>query len=146
VAEADIRAGIVAALSAIPGTGRIHNRERWAATWDKFLALFKDTDSRIRGWSVTRRATPAEEANQRIIREHTYEMQGVLGLNDEEASEIAFQAHIEAIQNVFDRKQSLGATNGVCWPAQVEAVEIRMFGRTLCHYARLTMIVKEKVA
>ena len=141
----DIRDKIVAILAAVDGVGVVHEYERWAGDWKKFLDLFKDADGKINGWIVTRRATPATRDTEPYIdRRHTMVMKGIYGLNDDAASELTFQAVVENIQNAFDGEFLLGGFAVNSGPVQVKAVEARLFGGVLCHYAELEYEVWEK--
>jgi len=128
----------------------VHEYERWASTWDRFLALFKDPDGKINGWMITRAST-AERWLTNIEYVRVYEMilKGVYGLKDEGGTELVFQQTIEDICEAFRNKDTLndtcetiapefGALAGVAG-VQVKVVQTRIFGNTLCHYAELAI-------
>ena len=146
MALADIRARIVANLQSVDGIGPVYGYERMPRDWKRFLDLFKTGHGKINGWMATRRKTPAQWAGfPTVERNHLWVMRGVYGLNDEEASELAFQAQIEAIQAVFENDGELGGTVLRSEPVQVATVEHRMFANVLCHWAELHLPAVERV-
>ena len=146
MALSDIREQIKAILSGVDGIGIVHDYVRWSSDWKKFLDLYKDADGKINGWHITRTATPSKRDNLPTIqRTHTFIFRGIYGLQDDVASEIAFQAVVEKIQDAFDSEYNLGGHALNSGPAQVNIVEPRMFGPVLCHYAKLTLEVIERV-
>lgn len=145
MSEAAIRQKIHDIVAAVPNCGVVHKYERWAVDWSKFLALFQDPATKqILGWEITRVAAPAEKID--VIEEvtnHQYVIQGYMGLSDALATEITFQALIEAIKAAFKGNHTLG---GICMdagPVSLEICEPRSFGSVLCHYAKLTYPVSE---
>lgn len=137
-------------LSGVPGIGIIHDYERLAVDWNKFLDFYKAADGKINGWTITRDATP-ERWLTNIDYERVFEMaiRGYYGLQDAAASEIAFQALIEGICDEFRGNDTLNGTCETTCPEfggmagksgiQVVAVEPRMFGGVLCHYCELRL-------
>jgi len=145
---ADIREQIKAILSGVEGIGVVHDYERWASEWGKFLDLFRveddDGEKRINGWTITRRKTPAKtESSTHDSRVHTFRIMGIYGLKDRDASEIVFQDLIEDICAAFRAKYQLNNTADNTEPVQVDLVENRKFGTVLCHYCELTLAVEE---
>ena len=142
----DIREQIATILSTVEGMGIVHQYQRWSATWEKFLDLFKDTDGRINGCIISRRETPTIRDNMPTIeRRHVFLFRFVYALKDAEASELEFQNIVERIQDAFDSQYLLGNTVINSGPVQVNLVEIRLFGGVLCHYAELTLEAVERV-
>lgn len=143
-----IREQIKTILSGVSGIGVVHDYERWAADWTKFLDLFRveDDDGKktINGWMFNRRKTPAKTASTtHDLRTHNFQIQGIYGLKDSDASEIVFQQIIEDACAAFRSKYKLNDTADNTEPVQVELVENRMFGIVLCHYCELTLIAEE---
>lgn len=143
----DIRDQIKTILATVDGVGVIHDYERWAADWGKFLELYKNTDGKINGWTITRTKTD-EDCNtaSHVTRIHHCTIRGVYGLKDEDASELIFQALIESICAAFRAKYRLNDIAANTEPVQVEVVENRMFGTVLCHYCELTVTAEEILA
>ena len=145
-----IREQIKVILAGVAGIGVIHDYERWATDWNKFLDHYKDAGGRINGWTITRDATP-ERWLTNIDYERVFEMviRGYYGLQDAAASEILFQDLIESICDEFRGNDTLNGTCETTCPEfggmtgksgiQVIIVEPRMFGGVLCHYCELRL-------
>jgi len=146
MSEAAIRAQIKTILEGVSGIGIVHNRQRFAATWEKFLELFKTTDKKINGCCITRDSASAERLNwDQDERTHEYKIRGYYGLSDEAATEITATALVEAICDAFRADTGLGGTAGDSGPMQVLIVEPRAFGGVLCHFYELGLSVNEYV-
>jgi len=144
MSEAAINTQIGTILSGVSGIGVVHNYQRWASTWEKFLDLFKTNSDKINGWMITRAATPATvESTTHESRIHQYKIRGVYGLKDEDETESTFQALIEAICDAFRAKRTLNGTAEDSGPLSVTVVENRMFGGVLCHYCELDLPAEE---
>lgn len=144
MSEATIRAQIKSILSGVSGIGEVYDYQRWASTWEKFLDLFKTDADKINGWMITRSATPATvESTTHESRIHQYKIRGVYGLNDEDETEITFQALIESVASAFRAKRTLNATAEDSGPLSVSVVENRMFGGVLCHFCELDLPAEE---
>ncbi len=146
----EIREQYKAILSGVSGIGVVHDYERWAADWNKFLELYKDQDGRINGWITTRTATPEKWlTNIKYLRVYELTTRGIYGLKDEDATELIFQDLIESICDAFRNNTTLNNTCETIAPEfgslagrsgiQVEIVEPRSFGSVLCHYCELRL-------
>lgn len=143
---AEIRAQIATIMRSDAGVEIVHEYDRFAKDWSRTLALFSDSEGRINGWCVTRRATPSRRDNVPTgLRTHKFLMRGFYGLQDVEATEITFQDVVERLQTAFDSNNILNGTVLDSGPLQVDVVEIRMFGNVLCHYAELSLEARERV-
>jgi len=146
VGLADIRAQIAQVLASVEGMGAVHEYDRYAVEMNKFLALFKDSNDRIHGWTITRQATAVSRDNiPTMERAHKFLLRGYYGLNDPSGTELVFQEEIERIQDAFRSNHSLNGTVIDSGPVQVDRVEIRKFGTVLCHYAELVIEARERV-
>ena len=139
---------IKAILSGVDGMGVVHDYERWAATWEKFLALFSVEDAegvrRINGWTFSRRKTPETEPTEsHNLRTYHFRFRGIYGLKDDDASERVFQQLIEDVCAAFRAAYKLNSTAHHTSPMQVNVVENRVFGKVLCHYAELELTAEE---
>jgi hypothetical protein len=150
MSEESIREQIKATLSAVDGIGVVHDYQRWAATWEKFLNLFRDADNKINGWMISRARTPERWlSNIQFLRVYEYTIRGVYALSDADASELVFQGLIEDICSAFRNEDTLNETCETTNPefgslsglsgVQVEVVEPRLFGTVLCHYTELRL-------
>ena len=153
---ADIREQIKVLLSGVSGIGIVHDYERWAAEWPKFLDLYKvEATGKLNGWTISRKKTPKSLLAKGGIstRTHHIMIRGIYGLKDSDASELVFQEIIEAIVAEFAKHDTLNATCFTCSATdnapgdedgiQVDLVENRSFGGVLCHYAELSLFVQE---
>ena len=141
----NIRTEIKTILSAVDGIGVVHDYVRWANEWSKFLDLFKDSNNKVNGWMISRISTPSKRDNMSTLkRRHLFRMEGFYGLQDSSATEIVFQGVVEDIQDAFDSQYSLGGHALNSGPVQVIIIENRVFGKVLCHYARLEYEVEER--
>ncbi len=149
-----ILADIKTNLEAITDIGIVHDYYRYVANPTKFVTLFSYTPTggskHIRGWEITRIRAP-EHKRGAYFRHHIFKLTGYLGLKDTDATDKIFQALIDAVCEKF-RTASDGATwyyldgdNSDNSPCQVEIIEPRMFGETLCHYAEIILLVTERI-
>jgi len=147
VALSDIRGKIATVLSGVTGIGTIHAYERWCNNWNEFLALYKTTAGIINGGCITRIKTPSlRDSGRTLRRDHTFLIRYMYGLKDSSATELTFQALVEAIQTAFDSQYTLGGNVLLAGPLQVIKIENRLFGTVLCHYAEMQITAWERVS
>ncbi len=140
-----IRQQIRVIASGVPGVGRIHDYERFSAEYSKFLELFK-VDGRINGFMFFRiqRIERFLAAGESEIA-HVFRFRRLCGLEDAEATGIAFDDHVEDLCSAFNLRDDLnescdtinpdwGPMQGMRGP-QIETIDIRKFGSVLCHFA-----------
>lgn len=147
---ADVRAAIVAKLNSVSGIGVVHSYERYASDLAKLKALYCPTgETTVRGWYVRRLAT-LETGNiqSNTVEQIRWRIQGVMALDDDAASELTFDAFIEAIRDAFSQDESLGGVVDQCSEPgndngesciQLDDAGPVMFGGVLCHGARLRL-------
>jgi hypothetical protein len=146
----DIIGAIQTKMSTISGIGTVHDYERWAISWQRFLELYAWTDPdtgerSIRGWTLSRRATTEDrETSASNLTRHQIFCRGIMGLEDSSASEKTFQNLIESVRESFRPELYLTDTAFVESPVEVRTVEVRMIGNVLCHYAELVFNVAER--
>jgi len=147
MSEAVCRQNVFEIVSAVPNVGVVHDYERWAADWNKFIELFRDpATSTIRGWEICRTAMPSETiSNIEESRTHGFVVKGYMGVNDSAATEKTFNGLIDAICNAFKGNHTLFGTCTDAGPMSAEVIDTRMFGAVLCHYAELKIPVNEIV-
>jgi len=139
-----IRAAIVAKLAAIPDIGVVHDYERFAVDEKSFRGLYLYGD-RIQGWNVRRVRTQRVSGDDSIIdTRHVWRITGYRALSDAAASEIEFDAAIEALRAAFDADLTLGgAVDTIVTPdadgLQLLISEPVMFAGVLCHQAVLEL-------
>jgi len=148
---ATIRSAIVALAQAVPHIGPVHDRQRFHRNEAEFRRLFV-TDlpggtQQLRGWTLTRESTQElAVAFGRGAERHTWQVRGYMALNDEQASELAFDELIEAFRDAVRADPTFG---GTCEPDPMGAmgegpqyVQVLdagpvMFCGVLCHSAVL---------
>lgn len=140
----DIRAAIVARLSAVEGMGLVHDHEAYAKDVAKMKQLYV-RDGQLNGWQVLWKLTKslplAQGAND--VR-HKWEIRGFMALSEEQGSEAAFDALLDRCRKAFNTSLEVAGEHvltvlrdeGVAG-AQVVEKEPVMFCGVLCHAARL---------
>ena len=142
-----VRTAIVSLMQAVPGIGKVHAYERYAVQQRDFRDLYT-TDGRLLGWHI-RRVSSAERAVDTTQTEvvHRWRIQGVCGLEDGAATEIAFDTLIENLRAAFRATPTLGGlvtdmTDGDLAGLQLDDSGAAMFAGVLVHQARLTLQTK----
>jgi len=152
----EIRERIRAALAGVSGMGRIHEYERFAADWPKYLGLFKDSEDRINGCMFHRTASGKRQATLGEKEKfHVFTFRFFRGLQDDQATGVDFDDFIDDVGDAFNDDPSLEGTCLTIDPdwgpmsgltgLQVDAIENRRFGTVLCHYAECRLCVIETV-
>ena len=116
MSESTIRTAIYNAVNGVGNVGKVYDYERYSNDWAEFLTLFKTTISgtvQIRGWmigyrgiqeSVPQTFIPGKGGNQRI---HRFQVLGVMGIDDDAASEKTFATLAESVCNALDSAAAL---------------------------------------
>lgn len=143
----EIRAAIVAEMSAITGIGIVHDYERYAAREGDFRTLYLYDlgagEKQIRGWYVRRRSTvQTREVMGSHEDIHQWLIRGFMAIDDAAASEKAFDTLIEAVRERFRVNNNLGGVINSIYSPEGKGVELAesqpvLFGGVLCHSARL---------
>lgn len=147
-----IRTQLRALIAAVPNIGQVHDRERYVREEAKFRQLYLYTPAggqeQLRGWWLRRSGTEERSlAVGRTLNVHTWQIRGYMTLNDEQASELAFDALIEASRDAVRADPTLG---GVCMQSplaggnntdglQVLESAPVLFCGVLCHSALLEL-------
>lgn len=140
-----IRDEIKSIVLGASGVGtKVHDYERYAKTWEEYLAFFK-SNGLIKGWTITRSSTPeAESTTTSNMRTHTFLIRGYYSLDDSAGTEKTFQDIIENIAAAFRPNQTLNGQAFDSGPLQVDMVGNVMFGSVLCHFCELRLLVQEE--
>ena len=140
----DIRGAIVARLAGIQGIGIVHPFQCHAVAQSDFRRFY-ETDGKVLGWFVHRVSTAErEDTNTWNKVTHRWRIEGVMSLDDEAESEVAFDRLIEAVRDAFRHDETLGGvvettmSDGRAGP-QLDDSGPAMFAGVLCHHARLTL-------
>lgn len=156
MSEALIRAQIKTVLLSVGTIEIVHDYQRWANDWAKFLDLFQTTDDRIAGWVVTRSKVVTRRVN---VGEtdicHVFTLRGYLGLQDAAASEHTFQTEIDAVQTALLADEQLGDTCNTTHPdwgpmsgsvgLQADKIDLRRFGTVFCHFFEGRICAEETI-
>jgi hypothetical protein len=138
----------------VSGIGVVHDYERWSNDWNKFLDHFKDADGKINGCTIAREKRPKMQATMgETEKAHVFVIRRIMGLQDDKATGIVFDDHLEVLGDAFNGNETLNETCRTINPdwgpmtdavgLQIELVEIRMFGGILCHYAECRLCAIE---
>ena len=142
--SAAIRAAIVARLQSVPGIGRVHAYEPYAASDAPFRELYA-IGGKILGWHLRR--VGRREVNDENEVHTDWEIRGFMALADGGASELAFDALLEAIFDAWRADPTLGGL--AMWPKDEGSFVPdladsgpAMFAGVLCHAARLRLLTR----
>lgn len=143
-----IRAAIVATLTAVPDIGRVHDYERYTKQNSDFVELYKDRNTgRINGWNVRRTAKKKKGTAPGFpVITTTWRIRGFMAISDADESEKIFDAQIEKICAAFDTDPTLGGVVDDATPdteelgVQLDESGPVMFAGVLCHGASLRLI------
>ena len=151
MSEATIRTAIYDAVRGVSNVGMVYDYERHATTWDVFTDLFKTTIGagvvQIRGWMIGYRGISEVEAirlikaDKRITRTHTFQIAGIMGIDDSAASEKPFAALAEDVCDALDSDATVQAFAAVS-PARF-VFDPSPFAGVLVHLAAITLEVTE---
>lgn len=144
---AQVRAAIVGVMSGVAGIGRVHGYERYAKREAAFKDLFA-SGGQIRGWVVRRVATAEDSpAVGRYTITHRWQVRGYMSLDDEAASETAFDDLLEAVRDAFRADETLGGVVASINVGEVAGLQVDdsgpvMFAGVLCHAVRCTLLTR----
>jgi len=143
----------------VTGHGIVHEYERWSKNWSTLLNLFKDSNSRINGLTISRKGTAQRQATiGEVEKAHVLRIQAVYGLNDADGSETTFQSLLEDYVAAFndDDNKTLNNTCLTIDPdwgpmenavgLQIDDVTTRIFGTVLCHHADMRLCAIETIS
>lgn len=146
-----VRAAIVATLKTVPGMGAVHDRERYASQQASLRALYvvqTDEGEQLHGWFVRRLGFQVSQwgQGQRAVTTR-WQLRGFMALQDEAASELAFDAVIDGVRAAFEADPTLGgAVFGTQLDRQIgpqlAASGPVMFAGVLCHAADMTLVTE----
>lgn len=153
--HAQIRAAIVAMLSAVPDIGQVHDYERYGKNESAFRQLYAYNGG-IRGWHVRRKSiwqTQPFIGRWTITQE--WEIRGQMSIADADASEKTFDGLIDLAQEAFRTDPTIGGAvaTTVLGEASDDPASLQledsgpvMFCGVLCHGARLSLFTRHYLA
>lgn len=155
MSESAIRSAIYNAVNGVSNVGLVYDYERHANDWGAFLDFFKTTiggTDQIRGWMVGYRGireakpqtfVPGKSGNERI---HQFQILGVMGIDDSEATEKTFAALAEDVCDALDDAVALHAKGTFPNAAPVTmGFDPRPFAGILVHAVAIAIDVTESI-
>lgn len=155
MSESAIRTAIYNAVNGVTDVGLVYDYERYSNEWGDFLDFFKttiDTTAQIRGWMVGyrgiteatyKRFTPASKTG--VTRIHRFQILGVMGIDDSEASEKTFAALGEDVCDALDADATLHGSTYLGVSSAVMGFDPRPFAGVLVHAAAIVIDVTESI-
>ncbi len=152
MSAATIRAAIYSAVNGVSNIGKVYDYERHSNDWSDFLDKFKTTiggTNQIRGWMVGYRGITEAEGGRftapggRISRKHRFQILGVMGIDDSEATEKTFAALAEDVCDALDSDDTIHGYLGSS-PAML-GFDPKPFAGLLVHAAAIVIDVTEAI-
>lgn len=150
-----VRAAIKATLQSVTDIGVVHDYERYSHDLAKLKTLYYSAPhSQLRGWFI-RRVKTAETGilPPRYLEQVTWQIRGVMALDDAGASELVFDELLDAIRDAFRADRTLGGTVtkiGRLQPNAERGLQLDdsgpvLFGGVLCHGARFSLLTTREL-
>jgi hypothetical protein len=146
----EITEQIKTVLESVSGIGRVWNRVRRVVTDAEERRLFHK-NGKLHTWMIESPSSSILHyvSSELILRQHHYTLWGLYALDDSAGSEKIFQNLCDTIMDEFEtdtnrRLNDLGMLTGA---TNLEEMTHILFGpnKTLCHRAKITLIVDEEV-
>jgi hypothetical protein len=147
---AAIRAAIKTTLEAVSNIGIVTPYEPLTTRDEDFKRFFfKATLGIVRGWTITREASPETVRNQARVndRRHLMVIRGYEAVGVDAAGEEAFQDLVETVCDALRVKHNdqLNSTVREVGPPSVRIIEVRKFSDYLVHYAEIAFpLIEDK--
>lgn len=124
----------------------VYKYDRYAADELSYINSFKDSNSKIHGYMITRRSVEAVPEASRVNHVMTvWIIRGFYGLASSGATENStFQPLLDVIAGKFKDDPRLGNTVLTSSPLQIDRVENLMFGDVLVHFAEMRLVTEEE--
>ena len=144
MSEVLIRGQIKVILETVSGIGVVHGYERYSRSLAELFVLMTK-NGKVNGWMIHRASTEStREVSQLVNRSHEFKIMGLYELDDVAASEVTFQALLEAIFDAFKSKNTLNGTAIDSDPVNIDNVDTQEYGNRLFHTAELSLVVRER--
>lgn len=139
----DIRDYVRDRISTIADIGQVHDYERYASLANEMQALYTvaiGSGKQLRGWYVRRRSRQQAKVNMQFLVDTTWEIRGIMALNDAAASEKVMQDQIELMVHLFNADPNLGGKvnsmkDGESYGLQLTDFGPVSFAGVTCHMA-----------
>lgn len=156
MSRATISSALAALVGNVEGVGQVHERERWSDNWTELLEQMK-ADGRINSIMFSRRTTTRR---QRTVGEvevaHVFGLRLVYSFSDVNNSEADFQSLVDRLETAVLGDETIGDSCETTHPdwgpmngavgLQIDVIEPRIFGKTLCHVMEGRICALESVA
>lgn len=150
-----IREQIATVLATVNGVGVVHQYMRLAHLANKVKSLYVDGDGLVNACEISRAAIKRRQAGVGIkMLAHVAVIRFYYGVNDGKETEIVFQQLLDDVAAAFDSNKTLNescVTTHAEWPLggalglEVDAIDYRILGGILCHYAEARLgAIEEK--
>lgn len=144
MSEATVRAQIKSTLEGVSGMGAVHDYYRQSRSVAKFLELIR-SDGMVNGCMIRRRKTSTtRDTVATLKRSHHFWISFIYEMDDANASEVTFQALLEAVYTAFKSDITIGDTCINSEPFSIEDVDELEIGETLYHVADCLLICHER--
>jgi hypothetical protein len=150
-----VRTAIAATLLSVADIGAVHDYERYSHDLDTLKKLYYSPSHRqLRGWFIRRVATQEEGIlPPRYLERVTWQIRGVMALDDAGGTEKKMDDLIEAIRDAFRNNRTLNSTvmkQGALPAASPRGMQLDdfgpvMFGGVLCHGVRLSLVTTREL-
>ena len=147
----EIRSAIKTTLDAVASIGVVTDYEPLARRQEDFERFFVNaTLGLVRGWTITREASPETVRNQARVndRRHLMVIRGYQAIGADGTTEKAFQDLVETVCDALRVKHNdqLNTTAREIGPPSVRVLEPRVFSEYLVHYVEIAMpVIEDKV-
>lgn len=147
--QQQIRDAIKTKMLTAAGIGPVHTYERYADSLAKLKPLYV-TGGKLNGWHIRLIRSQRQSLFMgRLQITHTWQIRGYMSLDDDAASELAFDVLVEALQNAFAADETLGGVvaqtvleeDAIAGLQRDNAVPV-MFCGVLCHSAELRLLTR----
>ncbi len=155
MSESAIRTAIYNAVNGVSNVGKVYDYERYSNEWDTFLGFFKTTiggTTQVRGWMVGYRGIREASKQQflpgsktGITRIHRFQVLGVMGIDDSEATEKTFAALAEDVCDALDGDGTLHSSTYLGVPPVTMGYDPAPFAGILVHAAAINVEVAEAI-
>lgn len=154
--RAEIAAALQAIIASVDGMGQVHKRERFSPDWSTYLSRF-EYRGKINGCMFTRKSTVKRQRTLGEVEKcHVFIIRLFYGFQDDADSDAVFQTMVDQVATAVDADETLNGTCETTHPdwgpmrgavgLQVENIDIRQFGKVLCHYAECRLCACETTA
>ena len=149
MSQATIRAAIYNVVNDVSGTDNVYDYRRWAVTYDEVISIFGTSSGTFLGFDIEAGPFIDERVEFRtsagdsgMLRAWTYRIRMYHYHNDGDGTEKAAATLIESVCDALNSDDALYNRYYVA-PTRLIALDMRLIGGVLCHYAEVHLDVTE---